>query len=281
MLGLVILLAPSLSWADTSLWRVSKGQQQLLIGGTVHLLGKSDHPLPDEFEQALREIDTLILETDMETFTKPESQTKLLKNLLYQDGTTLKQNIKPKTYHALARYCKSANLPIDAFQKMKPALVVLTLTVTQLQRLEMADAGVDTFFHRKAKAQGKRIVGLESAETQMTALESLGLGQEDQMILSAIKELKDTKNYINDLKQAWRKGDEASIEKIGLTAIQFDFPDLNRRLLTARNQQWLPKILAMLATPERELILVGVLHLVGKNGVLEQLKKQGYVVERY
>lgn len=281
LLWVFVVFMPSLSWAETSLWRVSKGQQQLLIGGTVHLLSQSDYPLPDEFEQAIREIDTLVLETNMDAFATPQNQANLLHSLQYQDGSTLKQHIKPKTYRALVRYCKLSHLDIATLQNMKPSLVVLTLTVAQLQRLQMADVGVDTLFHQKAKAQGKKITGLESAATQMTALDSLGTGQEDEVILSTIKELNTTKDYIDDLKQAWRKGNLATIEKIGLSAMQADSPELNRQLLTERNQQWLPKITAMLSSPERELILVGVLHLVGKDGLLALLQRQGYLVERY
>jgi uncharacterized protein YbaP (TraB family) len=60
-----------------------------------------------------------------------------------------------------------------------------------------------------------------------------------------------------------------------------EFPTLNQSLLVNRNNAWIPKIKAMLITPERELILVGALHLAGEEGVLAQLKKQGYVVEKY
>lgn len=65
---LIGLLLPQLAYAETSLWRVSKGNNQIYIGGTVHLLGKSDYPLPDEFEQAFREIDLLVLEADLDAF---------------------------------------------------------------------------------------------------------------------------------------------------------------------------------------------------------------------
>ena len=278
---LIGLLLPCLSCAETSLWRVSKGKNQLYIGGTVHLLSKSDYPLPDEFEQAFREIDLLVLEADLDALSKPKAQAQLLKSLLYTDGSTLKSRIKPKAYKALERYCKTAGFSMAAMQKMKPAMVVLTLTMTELKRLGLAGAGVDQFFLDKAKAKGKKTAGLESAETQISTLENMGKGRENELILSTIKELKQTPKFMEDMKKAWRTGNLVDLEQVGIKTMRAEFPELNKSLLISRNNTWIPKIKAMLTTPERELILVGALHLAGEEGVLAQLKKQGFAVEKY
>jgi len=44
---------------------------------------------------------------------------------------------------------------------------------------------------------------------------------------------------------------------------------------------WLPQIESMLTTPEIEMILVGVGHLVGSEGILNQLVERGYKVEQF
>lgn len=278
---LLSLFLPCFSYAETSLWRVSKGKNQLYIGGTMHLLSKSDYPLPDEFEQAFREIDLLVLEADLDALSKPKAQAQLAQSLMYTDGTTLKSKIKNKTFNALARYCKTADLSMAVMQKMKPSMVVLTLTMAELKRLGLAGTGVDQFFLEKAQKADKKITGLESAETQINALENMANGRENELILSIIKELKQTPEFMDDMKKAWRTGNLIDLEKIGIKTMQTEFPELNKNLLTSRNNAWLPKIKAMLATPEKELILVGALHLAGEQGVLAQLTKQGYVVEQY
>jgi uncharacterized protein len=278
---LIGLLLPYLANAETSLWRVSKGNNQIYIGGTVHLLGKSDYPLPDEFEQVFRKIDLLVLEADLDALSKPKEQAQLVRSLMYSNGTTLKDKIKPKTFRALERYCKANNLTITAMQKMKPAMVVLTLTMAELKRLGLADAGVDQFFLEKAKSKGKKITGLETAEAQINTLENMGKGHENELILSTLKEFKKTPEFMGDMKKAWRTGNLADLEQVGIKAMRAEFPELNKSLLTNRNNAWLPKIKAMLGTPERELVLVGALHLAGEEGVLAQLKKQGFVIEQY
>jgi len=38
--------------ADTSVWKVSKGNRHLYLGGTIHVLSKNDYPLQASFEKA-------------------------------------------------------------------------------------------------------------------------------------------------------------------------------------------------------------------------------------
>lgn len=278
---LISLLLPCFAWAETSLWRVSQGKHQVMIGGTIHLLGKSDYPLPDEFEQAFREADSLVLETDLAELSAPDNQAKLAQSLVYPKGITLKNQVNSKTYRILTKYCKTSGLDISTMRAMKPSMVVITLTVAELQRLGLASSGVDQFYFDKAKKSGKTVSSLESADTQIQALASMGKGHENELILSTIKELKSTPKFMLAIKQAWRSGNLPDLEQIGIKTMQTEFPEINRTLLTSRNNTWLPKIKAMLATPEQELILVGTLHLAGKDGVLAQLQQQGYVVEQY
>jgi uncharacterized protein YbaP (TraB family) len=58
-----------------------------------------------------------------------------------------------------------------------------------------------------------------------------------------------------------------------------DFPVMTDRFVEDRNNVWLSKIEAMFETEAVEFVLVGALHLVGEEGLLERLKSKGYTVE--
>jgi uncharacterized protein YbaP (TraB family) len=49
-------------------------------------------------------------------------------------------------------------------------------------------------------------------------------------------------------------------------------------LTTDRNRRWLPKIVALLGDDQDYLVIVGALHLVGSDGLVELLRRQGYHV---
>ena len=53
-------------FSQSSVWKVSKGENTLYLAGSIHFLRPSDYPLPLEYETAFEKSDKLILETDLE-----------------------------------------------------------------------------------------------------------------------------------------------------------------------------------------------------------------------
>ncbi|MCF6251628.1 MAG: TraB/GumN family protein [Methylococcaceae bacterium] len=278
---LLWLLVSFPAFAETSLWRVSKGDSELFIGGTIHVLSNGDYPLPIEFEQAYKQAKTIVFETDLIELAQPEIQQQFLQRLMYAEGKTLKDDVSEKTYKALVDYVVSTGLTIDTLNQFKPPMVMITLLMAELQRLGMANTGVDNYFNHKAVEDGKTLDELESVQVQLDVIANMGKGHEDEMILSAIAETRELASIMEEMKAAWRKGDIKQLEKIGLSPMNADFPDLYRLLLVERNNRWIPKIEAFLATPATEFVLVGALHLVGYEGLISKLRRLGYKVEFY
>lgn len=278
---LLCLIVPLHTFAETSVWRVSKGDSELLIGGTVHVLSLNDYPLPIEFEKAYKLAKLIVFEADITALAKPKAQQQLMRRVMYIKGRTLKDDLTAKTYKTLSHYLKTKGLTISTFSRFKPPMVMITLVMAELQRLGMANTGVDAYFDEKAKTDGKTTSGLESLQTQLDVIENMGKGQEDEMIMSTIAEMKELPSIMSDLKAAWRKGDSQRLEKLGISPMKTDYPKLFRLLLVDRNNAWIPKIESLLATPEVEFIMVGALHLIGDEGVLSKLRKLGYKVELF
>lgn len=276
-----LLFVASASCAETSLWRVSKGDAELYIGGTIHLLSPADYPLPEAFDRVYRDTDRLVLEVDLTDLSQPALQMVMMQRLQYVDGKTLRDELSIGTYAELEQYCLQAGVPIELLQNLKPPLVAISLMMLELQRLGLAEAGVDDFFSGKAMADGKAVDALESLETQLSALEKMGKGQEDELILSTLRDIQQLPVLLDRLKTAWHAGDLDALEALGIEPMRRDYPRIYRDLLVDRNNAWVPKIEAMLKTPERELVLVGVLHLAGREGVLMQLKERGFLIEPY
>jgi uncharacterized protein YbaP (TraB family) len=74
---------------------------------------------------------------------------------------------------------------------------------------------------------------------------------------------------------AWRTGDNEKLTQ--LLAVEYKgFPELYHSLVTERNQNWLPKIEALLTDSDKDyMVVVGALHLVGKNGLVQLLSQRG------
>ncbi len=275
------LIFPFNSYAETSLWRVSKGNSELFIGGTIHVLSASDYPLPSEFELAYKLAKVVVLETDLLAMAQPAVQARLLQRVRYKNGKTLKDDLKPETYKALVEYAISASISIETLIQFKPPIIMITLLMTELQRLGLANTGVDKYFSDKSLADGKDLGQLESVDEQLILIESMGKGHEDEMILSTIAEMEELSSQMEKLKDAWRQGNTQKMNTVGLSSMKTDFPELYQNFLVDRNNAWLPKIEAMIDTPEIELILVGALHLVSNDGLINKLQLLGYTVEHF
>ena len=281
-LGIILNLCLSLSVAaDTSLWKVQGRTSVTYIGGTCHVLRKTDYPLPEEFVKAYEDSDIIVFETEIDELNRPETQAMIIKKGCYNDKLSLDKVLSTRTYDLLKQYCETLGIPVFSLNKFKPSMVVLTLLGLELQKLGINQTGVDNYFYHKATTAGKKIEGLESVKDQIEFVLSLGEGSEDDFIDHSLKELKKTNQIINELISAWKQGDEDKLYKLCLAPMKKEYPDLYTTLIAERNREWLSKIEHYLQTPQKELILVGVGHLVGPDGIIDHLRRSGYRVSKF
>ncbi|MCF6345949.1 MAG: TraB/GumN family protein [Thiomicrorhabdus sp.] len=270
--------------AKSPLWKVSKGDDYLFIGGTIHMLNKNDYPLPVEFETIYNQSEHLVFETDMEKIELPETQEKMSQKMRYQDGSTLKDHLSPKTYEALVDYLNESDMPtelINLIKEHKPAMASLMLTVHELIKLGVDSPGVDDFYYKKAKKDSKSLGKLETVDQQLNFIAALGENNPDEFIAYTLRDIKQLPQLFNELKTAWKTGDIQTLDDIGILPMKKDFPSAYQNIVVQRNNAWIPQIEMMIKTKEIEMILVGALHLAGEDSVLEKLKKLGYTIEQY
>ena len=281
ILGIILNLILCFSVAaDTSLWKVQLHNSVTYIGGTCHILRKSDYPLPEEFVKAYEDSDIIVFETQLEELNSSKSQEMIIKKGFYTDELSLDKVLSPRTYDFLKKYCEDSGIPVLSLNKLKPSMVVLTLLGLELQKLGVNQTGVDHYFHHMATTEGKKIEGLESVTKQIEFVVSMGEGNEDDFIEHSIKDLKKTRQILNELIPAWRQGDEDKLYQLYIAPMKTDYPNLYSTLIAERNREWLSKIKRYLQTSQNEFILVGVGHLVGKDGIINHLKRTGYIINK-
>jgi len=267
------------AFAETSLWVVRSGDALTYLGGTCHLLRPTDYPLPEGFERAYAEAQRIVFEADPEELNRPEVQQAIALRSLYPPGAGLDTALTPSTYGRLQNYCQSRDIPLAALNRLKPPMLALSLLAIELQRVGVTTAGVDFHFHDRAVADGKQTASLETVEQQIDSLLAMGKGEEDAFVSSALQDMERLPLLIDRMIAAWRGGDEESLVELVLTS-KDEMPALYRSLYVERNATWLPHIEKLLQTPETELVLVGVGHLVGEDGVVAALRSRGYKVEK-
>jgi hypothetical protein len=80
----------------------------------------------------------------------------------------------------------------------------------------------------------------------------------------------------------WRTGNVAKLDSEMRAEMASKTPESYRLLDVARNDAWLPKVEARLKDSKADdtLVVVGTLHLLGSDGLVEKLRAKGYTVER-
>lgn len=279
-----VALAPDgVAPARALLWKVSDGDNHLYLLGSFHVLKASDYPLPVAIDAAFADAERVAFEVAPAEIRSPELGKKMLAAGLSDDGRTLEQRIAPATWRKLEAYCAKRNIPIAALQRFEPWMASLMISLGEANRLGYtSEKGLDQVFIDRTLAAGKPGLGLETGDQQIEALAGMGDAEQEQSLLESLEDADDPQLRMDELHEDWRRGDAAAIERLMATELRDSYPALYQRINVARNDAWLPKLRAMLDAPGRDdtLVIVGSLHLVGKDGLVEKLRQAGYRVER-
>ena len=262
------------------LWKVHSGNKLVYLAGSVHALSADVYPLSPAFEQAFTASSTLVEEIDLgeaETLTAAPA---ILAKGMFLDGRRFDSVVSKETATLVNARLKDSGLPVEMFQAMKPWMVMLTVAALDAQKAGLDPSlGLDKHFYDRAKAAGKAVVGLETAESQIDRLDSMSADLQEQLLRSSLSESETTKNSLKTIVSAWRRGDGASLEKTLLSDFT-QYPAAYRSLIVERNNNWMPQIEACLARPQPCLVVVGAAHLVGPDGLLTLLQRKGYKIEQ-
>ena len=285
-LGLILLATTLAMWANQAsarsmVYKVSKGDQQLFLAGTVHLLKDSDYPLPLEYDQAYRQSAVIGYEIDPDLMATPEAQQMMLQMMMLPADETLAGHLSKETYQALLKEAKPLGLDEASLSRMNPSAAILMLTVASLQRLGFrADKGVEMYYNVRAASDAKKEFSLENLQFQLKLLTSLADGQEDASVKYTLLQLKTLEEDFRSITQAWRSGNAEQLHGLISGMLEKDYPGMYQKLLVERNRSWIPLLEKRLATPEIETVFVGAAHLAGPESVLAMLQKRGYLIEQ-
>lgn len=282
LLLISVLLLASSAFADTSLYEISKGEHKIYLGGTIHVLRNSDYPLPDEFEQAYEKAQILVLETDPKKSNSPEFGQRFAQAFMYSDGKNLAQELQPKLWQELQSYADKNQFPLGQMNMFKAVFVSLSISIAEMQKRGYGlGQGVDMYFFQKADLAQKPVQELESSDDILQHMKALTDLDANQVISSTLRDVKKMDKSLGVALKYWRAGELQKLDKELAADMRKETPEVYQRLLVDRNNAWLPKIEKLITTEETELILVGALHLSGKDGLRTQLKARGYDIKPF
>jgi uncharacterized protein YbaP (TraB family) len=274
-----LVLAGSVQ-AESCLWKAESDHGTLYLQGSVHLLTAEDYPLAPAIEDAYADSEVLIFETDMKAMIAPETQQLILSKAILPGQQTLEDELDPEVYSMLAKKLAEAGLPAAAIQKFKPWFATMTLMLLRMQAMGLdPNLGLDQYFHRKAMADGKPEVGLESIEFQINLFDELSRGNQNGYTQHALRELEQMETMLDEMMTAWKSGDLGRLDKLTRASFE-EYPEMYEKFVTARNRTWAEKLQDLSSKDKTCMVVVGTAHLSGKEGLLELLRQKGYTIKQ-
>lgn len=273
--------SPSPAAGSHFVWKVTRDAKTIAyLVGSVHVLTKDVYPLPPVFERAFSETRTLMEEVDLGAASDPGAVLPLASKAMLTDGRTLTSLLDKDTAALVQTKASAAGLPMIVVDRMKPWLAVMTLAVPALQRAGYDPAfGLDRHFYERAKAAARPVRGLETVAAQLSALDSLPMPVQIDMLKAVLGDIDTQVGAVADIVRAWRSGDVRALERLLLDEFR-ESPDVYQRMLVERNRAWVPQIAACTSEPAPCLVVVGGAHLVGGDSVVAMLRQAGFSVEQ-
>jgi len=268
--------------ARSLLYKASSEQSTVYILGSIHLAKPDFYPLDKSIERAYEQSDILVVELDPDTANAAQVMKTTMQRLgRYPQGKSLKSELSRETYRALEAYTAKVGLPLDALEQLRPWVVMLQLSVTEMLRLGYApEFGIDRHFLEKAKREQKPVMELETVEEQMALLSRDDSDYQDRLLHYSLASMEEIEPMLEKLSVSWQKGDAKSMEKMFLLSLQDD-PDLKEvydDLVTKRNHRMTEKILSFLKTDRDYFVVVGAGHVIGREGIAALLAKEGFEI---
>lgn len=274
-----------------ALWKLTtESGKTVYFMGSMHALPNEAYPLPDVIMNAYNSSDALAVECDTVAYQDDlKAQIKLSKELMYTDGTTLKDHIGDELYNALVEKTKNLGIYNSMYDYFKPAMWQSLIESYYIESSDLSsDNGLDVYFMEKAKADEKEIIEVESVEFQMDMLINFS-DTVQSLILESYITMSDDEylESLNELYQMWAKGDvegvsqEEEIDESEFTAEELEaYADYNKQMLTDRNVTMANKLIELSKGDQNVFYIVGLAHFGGEDGILKLLDNAGITYER-
>ena len=284
-LSLFLMAFQALAAERGALFRVTGQDHTLYLYGTVHA-GRADfYPLEPRIRAAMAQAKTLALEID--AACDPAAMLAAFQQHgMFAAASPGMAGLPEARRRRIEAGLKAQGVDPAAVARMRPGMLTMMLALVEIGKLGYDPAlGVDSHLAQLAQGGKTRIVELESVQYQAALLNRLPLLDQWKLLEETLENMASGRQLREgrELFDAYERADQAALDRI---ARRVDHDDsftgkfMRDVLLKERHGPMADKVAALLARENNAVVAVGLLHLLGKNGLPELLRRRGVKVER-
>ena len=258
-------------------YRAEKGGRVIFLASSLHRLKADAYPLPAAYEAAYRQSAMLWFESDPRDANAGAGATEAQRRGMISGRKNVEDLLSAPTREVLRKYLAAHKMSAESVSRMQPWYLGLYLMNLEYERAGILTRhGVDNYFTQRADHDDKPVRGLEKASRSVDSMSKLSAAEQDRNLADTLKSLPGIKDFYSGVTAAWRKG----IEKDAMRLLRPPCYASNESwcsIVTARNAGWVAKLDALdVAKPA--MVIVGLDHLIGPEGMVAQLAARGYRV---
>ena len=265
--------------ARPPVWTVRDADSELVIFGSVHVLPPGLDWRPAELDAALAKADDLWFELPIDPASEAKVGQLAAAHGLLPQGQSLSALLSPEGRERLKTATADLGVSMAVLDRLEPWFAEVVLAGAQFQKAGAdASSGVEKMISGSAPASAQRRA-FESPEEQIAIFDAAPLAQQVASLEQSLIELNENPRAYDELIAHWMAGDLRALDEDVLGPLRTAAPGLYARLVTERNERWLTTLKARLDGSGRTVVVVGVGHLVGQDGLPARLRALGYSVE--
>ena len=261
---------------NTLLWEVSGHGLRLpsYLFGTMHILCAEDAQLSAPLKSIIQKCRKVYFEIDMDDINEMMGAMKYLR---MNDGIKISDLLSKEEYNRLEEYFKKSKspIPVGMINRFKPFLVSGLISEQSMNCKQKN--GMEELIMKEASLRDKQIFGLETVQFQASLFDSIPYEKQAKELINYIDSIDKYKQSTKEMVEVYRTQNLDQLDSL----VRKSDPGMNEYmdlLLYGRNRRWVRQM----PTTMREgtiLFAVGAGHLAGEQGVINLLRKEGYILK--
>ena len=264
--------------AEPPVWVVKDKNSEVVLFGSVHILPRGLDWSPPALDRALKAANDIWFELPIDAQSEAVTSALATQQGVLPPDQSLFKLLPPKDAALMSKVAAAYDVSPALLDRLQPWLAEIALAGGAYRRLGAdANSGVEKTIAAMATPKATR----RAFETPAEQIAILSGGAMDEQIASlreTLHEMDEKPDEFQVLVKAWTDGDVKALDREALAPIREATPGLYRRLVTDRNARWTKVLDARLKGRGRTVVVVGIGHLLGPDGVPARLRALGYSV---
>ena len=264
--------------AEPPVWVVKDKNSELVLFGSVHILPRGLDWTPPVLDRALKAADDIWFELPIDAESEAATSMLAAKAGVLPADQSLFKLLPPRDSELMSKVAAAYDVSPVLLDRLQPWLAEIALAGGAYRRLGAdAASGVEKTIAAMATPKARRRA-FETPAEQVALLSSGTMDEQIASLRETLHEMDEKPDEFQILVKAWTDGDIQILDREALAPIRDATPGLFRRLVTDRNARWTKILDARLKGRGRTVVVVGIGHLIGPDGVPARLRALGYSV---